>query len=242
MIHAPVADQAERDRLVHDLDRTLFVEAGAGTGKTTAVVSRIVARVGAGKLLMERLVAITFTIAAAGELRVRIREGLESAASTAATDDERRYLRKAASEVDRARIETIHAFCAALLRMHPLEAGLPPDMETLAELAADIDVRERFRRWFDGLVPEHPGAEAVRRGLLLGLRPERLLQLFVALNDNWDIVECADWPVNPAPAVSQAHILGEEVQRCIRLLPRCHTRDALYERLDALREVATRLQ
>ncbi len=35
--------------------------------------------------------------------------------------------------------------------MHPLEAGLPPDFETLADLAASIDVRERFRLWFAGL-------------------------------------------------------------------------------------------
>ena len=78
---AAVADQAERDRLVSELERTFFVEAGAGTGKTAAVVSAIVARVAAGRLAMERLVAITFTIAAAGELRVRIREELEAAAA-----------------------------------------------------------------------------------------------------------------------------------------------------------------
>ena len=86
---------------------------------------------------MERLVAITFTIAAAGELRVRIREELEAAAAGAVDVDQRLRLAQAASEVDRARIETIHAFCSALLRMHPLEAGLPPDFETLADLAGE---------------------------------------------------------------------------------------------------------
>ena len=84
MSRPPVADQGERDRLVTELERTFFVEAGAGTGKTAAVVAAIVARVAAGRLAMERLVAITFTIAAAGELRVRIREELEAAAAGAA--------------------------------------------------------------------------------------------------------------------------------------------------------------
>ncbi|HEV7466405.1 MAG TPA: UvrD-helicase domain-containing protein, partial [Candidatus Dormibacteraeota bacterium] len=92
MTRPRVADQAQRDRLVRELDATLFVEAGAGTGKTTAVVSRIVAMVEAGMLRMERLVAITFTIAAAGELRVRIREGLETAAATAAAGEGRNRL------------------------------------------------------------------------------------------------------------------------------------------------------
>jgi len=107
-------DQPQRDRLVEDLDRTLFVEAGAGTGKTTAVVSRIVALVADGRLSMERLVAITFTIAAAGELRVRIREALEKAETeTSRSPESRARCGNAASEVDRARIETIHAFCCA---------------------------------------------------------------------------------------------------------------------------------
>src|SRR4029077_13150540 len=88
----------------------------------------------------------------------------------------------AAAEVDRARIETIHAFCSALLRMHPLEAGLPPDFETLAELSATIDLRERFRQWFAGLVPGDTGSEAVRRGLLLGVTPASLLSLLDAFD------------------------------------------------------------
>jgi ATP-dependent helicase/nuclease subunit A len=236
-----VADQAERDRLVSELARTFFVEAGAGTGKTAAVVAAIVARVAAGGLSMERLVAITFTIAAAGELRVRIREELEAAAAGAAVDEERLRLAQAASEVDRARIETIHAFCSALLRMHPLEAGLPPDFETLADVAGDLDVRERFRRWFDSLTPGEPGAEAVRRGLLLGLQPGKLLDLFLAFSDNWDLVEQAVWPVGAVATVDSARVLAKDVQRCIDLLPLCHTPDQLYKHVDALRLVAARL-
>ena len=172
----PVADQAERDRLVSELERTFFVEAGAGTGKTAAVVSGIVARVAAGRLVMERLVAITFTIAAAGELRVRIREALEAAAGSAATDEERLRLGQGASEVDRARIETIHAFCSALLRMHPLEAGLPPDFEALADLAGDLDVSERFRRWFELADARRAGGRGGAEGIAARTEPRRAAQ------------------------------------------------------------------
>ena len=66
-----------RTRLLSELDRTFFVEAGAGTGKTTMLVGRIVNLVAAGRVTMEHLAAITFTEAAAAELRDRVREGLE---------------------------------------------------------------------------------------------------------------------------------------------------------------------
>ncbi len=243
MSRLPVADQAERDRLATELDRTFFVEAGAGTGKTRELVSGIAARVAAGRLRMERLAAITFTVAAAGELRVRIREAREERAGTGAVPEEERLrLRGAVAEVDRARIETIHAFCSALLRLHPLEAGLPPDFETLVEPGDAIDAEERFHRWFDSLRPGEPGGEVVRRGLLLGLDPHRLLQLFHELNANWDLLPAAEWSAGRSAALGRAPALGEDMERCVALLGACREPDALHRRVDALRVVASRLR
>jgi ATP-dependent helicase/nuclease subunit A len=241
VIRPLVADQAERDRLIRDFGSTLFVEAGAGTGKTTAVVSRIVAMVRGGHLTMERLVAITFTIAAAGELRVRVREGLERAA-TGAEGEERDRLRAAAGEVDRAIIGTIHAFCSTLLRMHPVEAGLPPDFLPLTDLAASIDVRDWFRRWFDALHHGDSGAEPVRRALLLGLAPAKIIALFDTLNENWDLVAAAEWSCTPQRVLGAAPVIGEDVERCIALLPHCHTMDELHRRIAAMRLIAERLR
>src|SRR5512139_2507263 len=76
MTPASPADRAARDRIQYDTGATLFVEAGAGTGKTTALVSRIVRLVLEGKKI-ERIAAITFTEAAAGELKDRVRKCLE---------------------------------------------------------------------------------------------------------------------------------------------------------------------
>jgi ATP-dependent helicase/nuclease subunit A len=77
MTASPPADQHVRDRLVAELNTTFFVEAGAGAGKTTILVSRIVELVARDNLPMERLAAITFTEAAAAELRDRVRQALE---------------------------------------------------------------------------------------------------------------------------------------------------------------------
>ncbi|GMU79525.1 MAG: ATP-dependent DNA helicase [Acidimicrobiia bacterium] len=72
-------DDAARTAIASDLDRNLFVEAGAGTGKTSALVARVVALVRTGTPISQ-IAAITFTEAAAAELRERIREALGEAA------------------------------------------------------------------------------------------------------------------------------------------------------------------
>ena len=115
-----MTDEAARHEVRTNLGDTLFVEAGAGTGKTTVLVDRIVNLVKAGAE-MRRIAAITFTEAAATELRDRIRAELNRA-----------ELIEAVAEVDEAAISTLHAFAQRILAEHPLEAGLPPSVEVLA--------------------------------------------------------------------------------------------------------------
>ena len=77
------ADEIDRTRIRTQHDETLFVEAGAGTGKTTTLVKRVVRLFATGRLEEPRqLAAITFTEAAASELRDRIRARLEAAGSS----------------------------------------------------------------------------------------------------------------------------------------------------------------
>ena len=73
-------DLATRDAIVEALDETLFVEAGAGSGKTKALVDRVVALVTRRGVPMREIAAVTFTEKAAAELRDRIRRTLEAAA------------------------------------------------------------------------------------------------------------------------------------------------------------------
>ena len=68
-----------RDRIRNDLDTTLIIEAAAGTGKTTALVNRIVAVMAGGRAELGRIVAVTFTEKAAGELKLRLRAEIERA-------------------------------------------------------------------------------------------------------------------------------------------------------------------
>ena len=77
-VHRAIRHAREPDRRTA-LDATLIVEAAAGTGKTTALVGRIVRIIAEGKAEVGDIVAVTFTEKAAGELKLRLRERLDSA-------------------------------------------------------------------------------------------------------------------------------------------------------------------
>jgi len=70
-------DQANRDRIATDLETNLLVEAGAGSGKTTAMVGRMAELIRTGRAEVDEIAAVTFTRKAAAELRERFQEHLE---------------------------------------------------------------------------------------------------------------------------------------------------------------------
>src|SRR3954447_17801630 len=108
MTFVPV-DQAERDRIRDALDESLCIEAGAGTGKTTALVDRVVNILRTGRATVDEIAVITFTEAAAAELSVRIREQLERALAVESDTEARERIRVALNGLYRAHVETIHA-------------------------------------------------------------------------------------------------------------------------------------
>ena len=73
-----LADAVDRERIRTSLDETFAVEAAAGTGKTTVLVDRIVNVLASGRTTVDKLVAVTFTEKAAGELKLRLRAELEA--------------------------------------------------------------------------------------------------------------------------------------------------------------------
>ena len=135
--HPP--DQAARERIRTDLDTNLLVEAGAGSGKTTSLVERLVALVERG-LPLESIAAVTFTRKAAAELRERFQLKLEAAGHLDALRD-----------LDRAFLGTIHAFAGRLLREHPLEAGLDPTFEEVDQAAWPALCDGFWERWLEQL-------------------------------------------------------------------------------------------
>ena len=155
-------DERNRERIVSHLDVTFLVEAGAGSGKTTSLVNRMVALVGTGKAEVQEIAAITFTRKAASELRSRfqvaleaalqdrkpspepdskssIQSGLEPDAMSGTERDrlerdfERDRLERALRSLNLCFIGTIHSFCGRLLRERPLEAQIDPGFREAEE-------------------------------------------------------------------------------------------------------------
>src|SRR3989442_10663471 len=159
-----LVDQAERERIRTSLHETLVVEAAAGTGKTSELVARLVNVLAEGRGTVQTIAALTFTEKAAGELKLRLRAGLEDERTKAAEGGERRArLEDAIARLEEARISTIHGFCNDLLHERPVEARVDPRFEVLPEAEAE----NLFRRAFDGWLAEklEDPPEGVRRAL-----------------------------------------------------------------------------
>ncbi len=163
----PPVDAEARRRIREDLATTLFVEAAAGTGKTTELVGRMVALLRSGGATLDRIVAVTFTEKAAGEMKLRLRAEIEHARSAAEGPELERFAR-ATEHLELARIGTIHAFCADLLRERPIEAGVDPLFDVASEDESQGLLDAAFEAWFQAALADPP--EGVRRVLRRRLR------------------------------------------------------------------------
>lgn len=155
-------DEEARQRIRTSLDETLIVEAAAGTGKTSVLVARIAQALESGRAEVGRIVAVTFTHKAAGELKLRLRDELDKRIAEA-EGEARERLGDALAHLEEAIVGTIHSFCAQILRERPVEASVDPVFEELNELQASRLQERAFREWFEtSLNMESP---ALRRAL-----------------------------------------------------------------------------
>ncbi len=143
----PPPDEAQRRAAIHARGVNVIADAGAGTGKTTLLVARLVEMVAPSDdgpaVPLPRLAAITFTRKAAGELKLRVREAILRALADGELSPLRRgRLSAALGALDTAHVGTIHSFADRLLRLRPVEARLSPSYE-IVEDESDL-LRETF--------------------------------------------------------------------------------------------------
>ena len=135
-----------QEKTIKTLDKPLFVAAGAGSGKTFTLTQRIVwaLKEGSGTdgkpylSSLDQALIITFTNAAATEIKERVREALE-----------KEGLHGAALQVDDAWISTIHGMCSRILKIHALDLGLDPEFEIINDMTrnhlVNISIEEVLR-------------------------------------------------------------------------------------------------
>ena len=146
---------------------SVFVSAGAGTGKTSVLVERYVRAVCDRGVDVDSILVITYTRKAAGELRTRIRAALRE-----------RGRPDLARELDGAWISTIHGFCNRLLRAHPFAAGLDPRFRELVDAGAVVLRGEAFERALEAFCA---GEEPERLRLLATYRADGLRRMLTGV-------------------------------------------------------------
>lgn len=122
-----------------DARGNVIVSAAAGAGKTAVLTERLTQLVAAGTPV-DRLLVLTFTRAAATEMKQRMEKRLRTAAAEAGDPEQQAYLRAQAGALGRAYISTVHAFCARVLRRHGHLLDLPPSVRVLDELETPVVV------------------------------------------------------------------------------------------------------
>ena len=136
-------DQLSRDAILRETERNVFVQASAGTGKTTLMVDRVVELVKNG-IPLERIAVVTFTRPAAAELRMRVRNRL------AEEKDDRSCL-EALKTVSVSWISTIHRFASRILREYFNLTGVDPAFTTTEGHFDPLEINREWDRWLLGL-------------------------------------------------------------------------------------------
>ena len=220
------SDKEARERISRDLTSTLFVQAGAGTGKTRELIERILRLVSSGTARLRNVAAITFTESAAAELRDRIRLRIEQAEqdSDALTEEERNRCRRALTELDGAAIETLHSFAQRLLTEHPLEAGLPPLIEVQDEITASIAFEEHWAAFVDRLLNDTDLEHVLLRSFTMGLDIDALRAIAWKLHENWDRLHDVPAEIPPLIAIDTTD-LARELEAIAHLRDTCLAHD-----------------
>jgi ATP-dependent exoDNAse (exonuclease V) beta subunit len=203
------SDESSRQRIETSLDESLIVEASAGTGKTTALVRRIVAILATGRTSIDKIAAVTFTNKAAGELKLKLREELDRQRLAAPK------LEGALQRLEEASIGTIHSFCAQILRERPVEACVDPAFQELNEQASHRLYQKSFRAWLEkGLAKSSPGlrrafARLARRDSWDDSAPIEQLQ--------WAGKKLVEWRDYPEPWLRDPFSRDEEIKTLVRM-------------------------
>ncbi|MDA0841717.1 MAG: UvrD-helicase domain-containing protein [Planctomycetota bacterium] len=130
-----LADEQVRELAINELSHHIFLSAGAGTGKTHVLVHRYLSFLSTGAATVPEIVCVTFTEKAAGELKARIRAECERAAMQSPDSESKWIHHKRALE--NAPINTIHGFCARLLRENAFALGIDPRFQVLDERGSE---------------------------------------------------------------------------------------------------------
>lgn len=146
--------EQQRDA-VNSIDRNVLVSAGAGSGKTHVLVERYVELLRrVPDLSVSNMVAVTYTRKAAAEMRTRLKAKFQNLLQNA-DDQERVRWTECYTEIDGARIVTIHSLCESILKAFPVDAGIDPQFEIVDDVGQSELLRKSIDHAFREVIDEN---------------------------------------------------------------------------------------
>ena len=133
---------------IETTDKSIVLNAGAGSGKTRVLVQRYLHLLSEGLAQVDQILAITFTNKAAGEMKERIMEEVFKQVDSSSSPEELTFWKDIKENLNQARISTFHGFCGQLLREYPIEAGIDPYFQTLDQVQSDELLDEAIEEVF----------------------------------------------------------------------------------------------
>jgi ATP-dependent helicase/nuclease subunit A len=144
-------DQKSREAILQETEKNVFVQASAGTGKTTLMVDRVIELVRKG-IQLDKLAVVTFTNPAAAELRIRIRDKLRVESSNGS-----RECALALKAFTSAWISTIHGFASRILKEYFNFTGVDPSFSITETHFTPVEINREWDRWLLELDSDNPG-------------------------------------------------------------------------------------
>lgn len=105
-------------------EKNILVSASAGSGKTTVLVARLMDLVLKDHIAIDEILAMTFTEAAANEMKKRLAKELQIAWTNSSDEQEKAFLSRQLSSLSNAYISTIHSFCLSIIQKYYYMIGL----------------------------------------------------------------------------------------------------------------------
>ena len=142
-------ENEKRDYIINNSNLNLMIEAGAGAGKTTIIIKRILNQLKNNTITPDRLIIITFTNAASNDFQARLAKGLKDEIKICTNQIEKERLMFALENQSLIQASTIHSFCFKLIKENCLYLNLPVDVELLENNATTNRINNFYNLWIE---------------------------------------------------------------------------------------------
>tara|TARA_A100001037_G_C15154301_1_gene642996 strand:- start:10137 stop:12890 length:2754 start_codon:yes stop_codon:yes gene_type:complete len=190
-------DSESRIQIKNNLNTSYYVEAGAGTGKTTVLVDRIVSLILKNKTPINKIAAITFNKSAAKNIKDKIRTSLESILIKEDISNEvQKNITQALNGLETSSIQTLHSFADKIIRQFPIESGVAPGFKILSESENNNLFEKKWNNWISSNQENIKFEKSFNWLMCLNVNPNKIKSIAKIFWNNFENVETSKFENN----------------------------------------------